>query len=118
MGLGPRPSVRPAEMCHALVIYDKQVLSRTKQSTPACWSKGKFDEDESANMVHIHCAYTEQINPAGSDPVLSRDQVGFLSPLSALSCSRITTPCWPKRAQASWFSPRAGNLVVPKLLVD
>lgn len=28
-------------------------------------------------MVHIHCAYTEAINPAGSDPVLSRDQVGM-----------------------------------------
>ena len=29
-------------------------------------------------MVQIHCAYTEAINPAGSDPVLSRDQVGKL----------------------------------------
>jgi hypothetical protein len=27
-------------------------------------------------MVHIHCAYTEAINPSGSDPILSRDQVG------------------------------------------
>jgi len=25
-------------------------------------------------MVHIHCAYTEQINPKGVEPVLSRDQ--------------------------------------------
>jgi hypothetical protein len=30
-------------------------------------------------MVHIHCAYTEQINPEGSDPILSRDQVGILN---------------------------------------
>jgi hypothetical protein len=29
--------------------------------------------------VHIHCAYTEQVNPEGSDPVLSRDQVGILN---------------------------------------
>ena len=46
-------------------------------------------------MVHIHCAYTEAINPSGSDPVLSRDQVGALvspilwqktySPLSILA---------------------------------
>jgi len=26
-------------------------------------------------MVTINCAYTEQINPAGASPVLSRDQV-------------------------------------------
>lgn len=30
-------------------------------------------------MVHIHCAYTEQINPTGADPVLSRDQVSAMS---------------------------------------
>lgn len=26
-------------------------------------------------MVTIHCAYTEQINPAGASPVITRDQI-------------------------------------------
>lgn len=26
-------------------------------------------------MVVVHCAYTEQINPAGAAPVLTRDQI-------------------------------------------
>lgn len=32
-------------------------------------------------MVNVHVAYTEQINPTGATPVLSRDQVRF--PLNA-----------------------------------
>lgn len=26
-------------------------------------------------MVTVHCAYTEQINPSGASPVLTRDQI-------------------------------------------
>jgi hypothetical protein len=40
-------------------------------------------------MVHIHCAYTEQINPADAEPVLSRDQVGRLPQLFSFSTFRI-----------------------------
>ncbi|KAM0719755.1 hypothetical protein Q7P37_003888 [Cladosporium fusiforme] len=56
----------------------------------------------SSTMVHVHCAYTEQINPAGSDPVLSRDQVGFSLSLTTLlsrpqelaAVGRNVSPIW------------------------
>jgi len=41
-------------------------------------------------MVHIHCAYTEAINPAGSEPVLSRDQVGYSR--SLYLCGEMCSP--------------------------
>ena len=73
--VGPTPKTLP----RAWGCVISKSLSSTKQSVLLEASEGPTIP----NMVHIHCAYTEQVNPAGAEPVLSRDQVHIVTIRSA-----------------------------------
>jgi hypothetical protein len=89
VGHSKHPRNRP-DVQEAWAPVISKSLSSTKQSARQLEAGRRkrnphhFLPSQHIIMVHIHCAYTEQINPKGAEPVLSRDQVGCILAFSFL----------------------------------